>query len=154
LSRTLGVPHTELDALYWGPNWTPAPPAEFRSRVESAVAEPSWVVDGNYSMVRDLVWGNATTLIWLNYPFYLVFPRSLMRTCRRIITRESLFSGNRESLRITDPGGIPWWVVRSFWRHRREYPATLRQAEFSHLQVFEFTWPDQTERFLGSCAVH
>ena len=37
LSRTLGRPHIELDALYWGPNWTPIPPEDFRSRVHSGV---------------------------------------------------------------------------------------------------------------------
>jgi len=153
LSRPLGAPHTELDALYWGPNWTPLQAEDFRSRVQAAVAEPSWVVDGNYSIVRDLVWSNATTLVWLNYPFFLVFPRSVRRTFRRIVTRELLFSGNRELFTIADPGWIPWWVVRSFWRHRREYPAVLRQPAYSHLQVLEFTWPDQAERFLSSCAV-
>ena len=152
LSHALDVPHTELDVLYWGPNWTPRPPEEFRSRVEAAVAAPSWVVDGNYSVVRDLVWGNATTLVWLNYPFSLVFPRAVRRTFRRIITQELLFAGNRESLAITDPEWIPWWVLRSFWRRRREYPLLFRQPEFAHLQVLEFTRPAQAERFLRACA--
>jgi adenylate kinase family enzyme len=151
LSRALHVPHTELDALYWGPNWRPQPPDEFRSRVYAAVAEPSWVVDGNYSVVRDLVWGNATTLVWLNYPFSLVFPRAVHRTLRRIVTQEPLFAGNRESLAITDPDWIPWWVLRTFWRRRREYPLLLRQAEFAHLQVLEFTRPAQARRFLRAC---
>ena len=151
LSHALGVPHTELDVLYWGPNWTPRPPEEFRSRVQEAVAAPSWVVDGNYSVVRDLVWGNATTLVWLNYPVSLVFPRAVRRTFRRIVTQEPLFAGNRESLAITDPEWIPWWVLRSFWRRRREYPLLFRQPEFERLHVQEFTRPTQAERFLRSC---
>jgi adenylate kinase family enzyme len=152
LSHALDVPHTELDVLYWGPNWTPRPAEEFRSRVQAAVAAPSWIVDGNYSVVRDLVWGNATTLVWLNYPFSLVFPRALRRTFRRIVTQEPLFAGNRESLAITDPEWIPWWVLRSFWRRRREYPLLFRQPEFVHLQVLEFTRPGQAERFSRACA--
>jgi adenylate kinase family enzyme len=151
LSRVLGTPHTELDALYWGPNWTPVPREEFRSRVQAAVAAPSWIIDGNYSVVRDLVWGGATTLVWLNYPFGLVFPRAVRRTLRRIRTQEALFAGNRESFAITDPEWIPWWVLRTFWRRRREYPMLIRQPPFSHLQVLEFTWPSQADRFLRSC---
>ena len=77
LSRALGTPHVELDALYWGPNWTPVPQEEFRARVASAVRAPTWIIDGNYSPVRDLVWRNATSLVWLNYPFTLVFSRAL-----------------------------------------------------------------------------
>jgi adenylate kinase family enzyme len=155
LSRTLAVPHIELDVLHWGPNWTKCPPDEFRSRVEAAISTPSWVADGNYSAVRDLVWREATTLVWLNYDFSLVFPRAVYRTIRRTITREPLFAGNRESLRhIVDPEWIPWWVLRTFWRRRREYPLLLRRPELAHLQVLEFTRPAQAEQFLEACAEH
>jgi adenylate kinase family enzyme len=154
LSRALGTPHTELDVLYWGPNWTPASPDAFRARVQAAVAAPTWVVDGNYSVVRDLVWGRATALIWLNYPFHLVFPRAIRRTLQRIVTQERLFAGNRETFAITDPEWIPWWVLRTFWRRRREYPILLRQPAFAHLHVLEFTRPRQARRFLSSCAAY
>src|SRR4051812_29513824 len=80
LARRLGVPHIELDALHWGPNWTPIEPAVFRGRVAAAVEGQGWVCDGNYSTVRDLVWGRADTLVWLDYPMGLVFRRVLGRT--------------------------------------------------------------------------
>ncbi len=76
LARRSRVPHTELDSLYWGPGWTPVPPEEFRSRVRDVAAEPSWIVDGNYSVVRDIVWSRATALIWLGLSFPLVFSRA------------------------------------------------------------------------------
>ena len=28
LGRILGIPHTEMDSLHWGPNWTPRPSFE------------------------------------------------------------------------------------------------------------------------------
>ena len=150
LSRALGAPHTELDVLYWGPHWTPRPRDEFRSRVEAAVAAPSWVIDGNHSAARDLVWGSATTVVWLNYPFSLVFSRAVLRTLRRIASQEPLFAGNRERFAVTDPDWIPWWVLRTFWRRRRDYPELFRR--FSHLQVIELTRPTEAERFLRECA--
>ncbi len=149
LGRIVNAPHTELDALYWGPDWTPVPTDEFRARVQAVVASPSWVIDGNYSVVRDLVWGNATTLIWLNYSVALVFLRAVWRTCRRIATQEPLFAGNRESFAILDPEWIPWWVLRSFWRRRREYPLLLRRPSFAHLQVLEFTRPAHAAQWLS-----
>jgi adenylate kinase family enzyme len=152
LSSLLGVPHTELDALYWGPDWTPNPPEEFRQRVQAAVAAPTWVIDGNYSAVRDLVWGRATTLIWLNYPLTLLFPRAVSRTLRRILTQEALFAGNREAFSLTDPDWIPWWVLRTYRRRRREFPAQLRLPQYAHLQVLELTQPAQAEQLLKSLA--
>src|SRR6185437_10622151 len=46
LSGTLGIPHIELDALHWGPHWTPVADETFRQRVRDAVVAERWVSDG------------------------------------------------------------------------------------------------------------
>ncbi len=149
LSPALGVPHVELDALHWGPDWIPHPTDQFVSRVAEAVAAPAWVVDGNYRAVRDLVWARATHVVWLDYPFPLVFRRALGRTLRRLFTRERLFAGNRERvLAFLDPDWIPWWVARTHRRRRREYGARIRLPEYAHLQVLHLTDPARAERLL------
>jgi adenylate kinase family enzyme len=68
-AEALGVPHIELDALHWEPDWEEAPLEVFRERVSDAIQGERWVVDGNYSKVRDMVWGRADTVLWLDYPF-------------------------------------------------------------------------------------
>jgi adenylate kinase family enzyme len=152
LAGVLDVPHTELDRLYWGPDWTPVPTEQFRSSVRDAASAPAWVIDGNYSEVRDLVWGTATALVWLNYPFGTVFSRALGRTFRRIAKRETLYAGNQESFAVLDPEWIPWWVLRTFWKNRRRYPQLLEQPAFSHLEVFELTQPREAQELLASCS--
>lgn len=149
LAAAFEVPHIELDALYWGPNWTPRSPAEFSSRVRSAIEAPAWVVDGNYASVRPLVWRRASALVWLNYSFPRVFSRALSRTIRRSVTGEEVYGGNRESFsKVVDPEWIPWWVIRTFRRYRRETPLLIAAPEFAHLQVSEFRKPSQAEGFL------
>ena len=69
LAAQLQVPHIELDALHWRAGWVPAPGEVFRQAVATAVAAERWVSDGNYGVVRDLVWGRATAVVWLDYPF-------------------------------------------------------------------------------------
>ena len=54
VAAALEVPHIELDALHWLPDWQELPDGEFRGLVSSAVAAERWVVDGNYNMVRDI----------------------------------------------------------------------------------------------------
>ncbi len=76
LAEILKQPHIELDALYWGPNWVAKPADEFRRLVENAVSRDRWVVDGNYGLVRDVIWPKATLVIWLNYDFIVVFRRA------------------------------------------------------------------------------
>ena len=90
LSGVLHCPHVELDTLYWQPNWLPRTADEFRALTAQALSRNDWVTDGNYAVVRDLVWSRATTVIWLNYSFQLVLCRALTRTVRRVLTREEL----------------------------------------------------------------
>ncbi len=149
LSQRLDVPHIELDALYWGPKWTARPRDEFRASVSQETAATVWVCDGNYSKVRDLVWERADILIWLNYSFSTVFYRAVSRTVARLVTRKRVFSGNQESLWLMfDPDWIPLWVLRTFRRRRREYPALLQQPQFEHLEVMEFKKPSEAADLL------
>ncbi len=105
LAAQLQVPHIELDALHWRAGWVPAPGEVFRQAVTTAVAAERWVSDGNYGVVRDLVWGRATAVVWLDYPFATVLRRALYRTARRALLREELYGGNRETFRksTTEP---------------------------------------------------
>lgn len=150
LAGRLGIPHVELDALYWGPNWTPAPLELFRERAAQALAGEAWTTDGNYSRVRDIVWRRADTVVWLNYPLPLVLWRVIWRTLRRSLTREELWSGNRETLRQSffDRESIVLFALQSYGRRKRQYPELFRQPEYSHLRVVELHSPRETRRWL------
>ena len=94
IARAQGSPHVELDALHWLPDWKERPTEEFREKTREAIRGDAWVTDGNYSRVRDMVWGRATHVIWLNYSFPLVLWRAIRRSLTRLVTREELYSGN------------------------------------------------------------
>ena len=117
----------------------------------AALAAPAWVIDGNYSSVRDLVWPRATTLVWLDYPLPLVMWRLAKRTVRRVISREELWNGNRERLRdnLFSRDSIFLYALTSYPRHRREYPALLARPEYAHLAVVRLRHPRETERWLA-----
>ena len=99
-AEALRFPFVELDALHWEPDWQEAPVEVFRERVSEATRESPWVVDGNYSKVRDIVWARADTVIWLDYSFTLIFLRLLWRTFRRVINREELWSALERKLDV------------------------------------------------------
>ena len=66
LAAALDVPHVELDALYFGPEFSTVPLSVLRERTSAAIAGDCWVTDGNKSAVRDLVWPQADTIVWLD----------------------------------------------------------------------------------------
>jgi adenylate kinase family enzyme len=127
LARRLGLTYIELDALHHGPNWSEPTAEEFRARVREAMdASPGgWVIDGNYdSKLGDLVVNEADTIVWLDLPLSVKFPRVLRRTVHRIKNDVELWNGNRETWRdqLASRDSIFPWVVRAHVRHRREWP--------------------------------
>src|SRR3954454_16607600 len=150
LATRLGVPHVELDALFWEADWVPAPLEVFRERTQQALDRDAWVVDGNYSKVRDLTWGRADTLVWLDYPFPVVFSRLTRRTLRRIVRDEELWNGNRESVRkaLLSTDSILVWQLRTHWSKRRDYLGIPRQPEYAHLRVVRLRSPARAKAWL------
>jgi len=150
LAGILGSEHVELDSVYWGPEWTPRP--DFIQTVLGIAQEPRWVIDGNYSAVRDIIWRRSSAIVWLDYSFARVFSQALRRTARRIITRERLYSGNRETIRtaLFDTDGIPWWVIRTHGKRRRDFPELFKRPEYGHAAVIQLDRPAAAEAFLVS----
>ena len=137
LARLLDAPRVELDALNWEPDWNAAETDVFRQRVRDALSGDAWVVDGNYSAVRDLVWPRAAMLVWLNLPYRVVSWRLLWRTLIRVFTREELWNGNREVFRtqFLSRDSLFRWQAGTFHRLRVSLPQSLEQREHAHLEV-------------------
>lgn len=152
ISQRLAIPHIELDALHWEPNWVEAPDHIFRERVLKAVSSESWVVDGNYSKVRDIVWVKADTIVWLDYSLLVILTRLLWRTFERSLTKQELWSGNRETLQKSffSRDSILLWALQTYSRRRKEYPLLFAQPEYSHLQVVQLRSPKATNDWLGN----
>jgi adenylate kinase family enzyme len=118
-----------------------------RERVTTAVAGETWVIDGNYSAARDLVWGRADTVIWLDLPFRVVMWRVVHRTVRRVARGDVLWSGNRERVRMAlSRDSIILWALTTYHRRRRDYPRLLAQRP--ELQVVRLRSAGQVRRFL------
>jgi hypothetical protein len=154
LAQCLGVPHFELDALHWGPDWIPVPTTIFRERTARVLSGERWVVDGNYGKVRDIVWKRADTVVWLDYALPVVMGRLVWRTFRRVVTREELWSGNREGIRGTFFSGdsILLWALRTYPRRRREYPTLLASPEHAHLTIVHLRSPRAAKNWLSTLA--
>lgn len=146
ISEAIGLPHTQLDALHWGPSWTPNP--DFIERVERAASAPRWVIDGNYSRAQPILWSRAQAIIWLNYPFLTTTQRIIRRSIKRIVTQEPLFGDNRESFKTTflTRDSIIYWSVTTWAKHRQRTPGMF--ARYPHLKTLVLTHPAQAQGLL------
>jgi adenylate kinase family enzyme len=152
ISRRLAIPHVELDALHWEPNWTMAPLAVLRERVAQAVGAPAWVVDGNYAKVRDLVWSRADSVVWLDFALPVILWQLARRTVTRAVTQEALWSGNRERLTtaLFSRDSILLWALQTYRKHRAEYPMLLSHPEHAHLTLVRLRSPRAARAWLSS----
>jgi energy-coupling factor transporter ATP-binding protein EcfA2 len=156
LAATIGVPHVELDALYFGPSFSTAPLPVLRDRTNAAIAGDRWVTDGNKSAVRDLVWPRADTVIWLDYPMFVC----LWRLGRRALWRTSVLkaqaagtdgkAGFLRQFLLAAKGVLT--ALRSHKGQRREYPKMFARQENQHLAVVRLRSPRATGRWLARVA--
>ncbi len=146
LALRLDVPFVEVDALVHGPNWAETPDDELCALLLPVLDGDGWVVDGTYQRkLGDLVLKRADTVVWLDLPLRVWFPRLLRRTVRRLRGREVLWNDNRESVRGAFWGreSLFGFALRMHFERRRRYPVDL--AAFP---VVRLRSPRAVERWL------
>lgn len=151
LAGTFKIPHIEMDALYWEPHWTAVTPEVLRQKVIENLPRGSWIIDGNYSVVRDLIWPQATDLIWLNFPFYLIFWRSIKRIIKHLIYGNSLCNGNYETIRrvLFSRDSILLWALKTHFRRNRQLKALIQGPTYKHLDVIRLRSPGELLKYLN-----
>lgn len=153
LSLRLGLPHTELDSLYWQSDWQPADLTAFRTAVAALAAQPQWVVCGNYSNASDLLLARADTVIWLDYPLPLILWRLLRRTYRRAASGENLWgTGNRETWRnaFFSRDSLLLYVPRTHHRRSATFARLMAADAYPNLVWLRFTSPRAVARWLAA----
>jgi adenylate kinase family enzyme len=150
LAARLHIPHIELDALYWQPDWVEADWDEMRRRVDELTRLPAWVTDGNYNFCRDLIWERAEAVIWLDFPLALCLWRLWRRTWARIFSREPLWGTNVERFwpQFFSRDSIFYWALRTFGERRRRYTALFASGAYPHLALHRFRSPREVEGWM------
>jgi adenylate kinase family enzyme len=153
LARGLGVPFVELDSIYHQPGWVPLPAEEFRRRVAEEAAGEGWVIDGNYSKARPLVWARADTVVWLDLPRWTVMRQVTWRSLRRAAFGTELWNGNRErwaNLFTWAPeDSVISWAWHRHAVYRKRYAAAAGDPAYAHLHFVRLRSRAEMRRFLA-----
>ena len=156
LARRIGSPHIELDAINWQAGWRDLNThdlPEFARRVAAAVAQETWVSDGNYRRVRSLVLARATHIVWLDYPRWVVMTRVFRRSLVRAVSRQELWpgTGNREQFsRWLDKEHPLRWAWDTYRDRRRLYGALFADPGFARVVRYRLRHPSEAGRLIRS----
>ena len=126
-----------------------------RARVDEALAAApeGWVVDATYTgKLGNLFYERADTLVWLDLPLGLCLWRIWTRTWRRILKREELWHGNRESIRnaLLVKESLFRGAIRSQRGNQTKVPD--RAAEHPHLRLLRLRSPQEVDRLVDEAA--
>lgn len=159
LAEVLGITYICSDAIYWGPNWTEAPPDERMAEYDRVTRAETWTFDGNVDGLSDnkgeLILQRADTLVWLDLSRREVFWQVLLRTIRRAWTKEPMWHGNRESWRLSffSRESILLWSMQTYGKRRKQYSALFDSEDYPHLQRIRLTHRRAVDRWLASLGV-
>ncbi|WP_063772715.1 hypothetical protein [Streptomyces sp. CT34] len=143
IAEHTGLPHLDLDNLFWGAGWTPVDAKTFQNRVRDALGTETWIADGNYSgPAGEMLLAHAALAIWLDLPLRTCLPRLLKRSFRRAARGEELFAGNRETFRhLFAQDSILLWGPAHHRQHRRRWHHHLGPNKPHGLPVLRLTRP-------------
>ena len=146
------APAVELDASWHQPGWTNPETPAFRATVAAIAAEERWVIDGNYSAVRDIVWARADTVVWLDLPRSHVMARVTGRTVQRVVTGRRLWNGNEERIaNLVNPvpeENIVLWAWTTYDHNLAKYEALMSDAAWPHLRWHRLRSADAVRKVL------
>lgn len=150
LAEALRCPCIEMDDLRWLPNWTLRDNDEFTDLLNSHAAADRWVIDGNLRSPYASLWNRISLVVWLDYPLRTIMHRLLRRTTRRLVRREALWSGNRETIaRTFGPDSILLWAIKTHRMNRRIYEAFAAAPPNPSVRFLRLQHPRQADELLA-----
>ncbi|MFI6213375.1 hypothetical protein ACIBCD_15405 [Nocardia brasiliensis] len=141
MAALFALPLSHLDAIYYDSDWSPLPAEEFAAAQHRLVAEPRWLIEGNYAGTLDIRLARADTIIFLDLPAITCLYGILQRRWR--------YRGGQHRDGVYDR--ITWNFIRYIWGYRttmRPKVAALLTEHGSHVQLHTLTSRRRAARFV------
>ena len=148
LAEKLKIQYIELDDLLWLDDWQESSNDAFFCKLKLSMdaASTGWVIDNLYSRSIDMIWSEVDTVIWLDYSFHLSFYRCLIRTIKRLITKESLWGSNKETLsNILGKNSILYFMVTHYYKNKKKFESDM--VIHSNIKFIRLRTPKEAEAF-------
>ena len=141
LHRITGLPLVHLDALYWNADATTVPRDLFLRRLEAALAEDEWIIDGDYASTLARRMERCDAVFFLDLPEEICLAGALSRRGQA-----------RSDLPWTEPSEPDGEFLQRIRDYRtRKRPAVLSLLErFSDREIRVFRSRDEADTYLAS----
>lgn len=136
LSNRFSYAHLELDSFVWEENWKRSDDNIIQDRVQAALYKDSWVADGHYDPVTDMILESCDSIIFLDVDITTRFWRVLSRSISYCFMRKELWNGNKESWgRLFSQNSMPVYVFKSASREAQKnqeiYGVCMKKGKYA-----------------------
>ena len=153
LSTILSIPHVEMDAIFWCPNWQEPEEEVFVSKLSAEISSLScWVLDGNYTRTIPIKWKNVQVVIWLDYSFIRTVFQAIKRSFTRAFSQKELWAGtgNKETWRrLFSKDSIVLYTIKTHNKVKRKHELLMLDNSYSQLEFVRLRSPKEAEQFLN-----
>lgn len=126
LAARCGLHVVHLDQHYWQPGWREPDADVWHETIKRLLAQPRWIMDGDYGGTLDMRLREADTVFFLDLPRWLC----IMRVLKRIRTT---YGRTRPDLADGCPERFDWEFMKYVWN----YPSNRRPGLVAKLETFE-----------------
>lgn len=143
LAALVNLPMTHLDSVYYDTTWNPLPQEEFAAIQRDLVAQPRWLIEGNYAGTLPIRLAAADTVIFLDLHAITCLAGIVQRRWR-------YRGGQHAKYGVYDR--ITWNFVRYIWGYRKTMRPRVRQLLNEHggnAQLVTLTSRRQAARFVA-----
>ncbi len=113
LSQKLSIPLHHVDKFFFVQNWQERDPREFQKMLQSIVAKPEWIIDGNAMRYLEMRWALADVIIYFKMPADLCL--------WRIIKRCWFVNPLLDDLPVDCPRKVSWQLVNYLFNFKKRY---------------------------------
>ena len=155
LSKKMGIPHFELDTLFWLPGWKIRPFDEIFELAYVQADKPAWIICGNFSFLKHVTLDEADTIVWLDYPFWVCFWQTLKRAISNIVKQKKCCNGNQETFGrlFFSKNSILLWMIRTFKRRNKRYAFLIKDPMYKDKTFVRLQSHKETAQWFKSIKV-
>jgi adenylate kinase family enzyme len=119
LAVATGLPLIHLDEQFWSPGWVETPRDEWIAKQGALVAQPEWIIEGNYSATFEVRFERVDTVIVLDTP---------RRVCLWRIVKRIVLNWHRDAQAPGCPEHFDYEFLRFAWNFPRRSVPRLNEA--------------------------
>jgi adenylate kinase family enzyme len=149
IAEEFDLPVIDVDSLRREAGRSKSPEETFVRLITESIKGDTWIIDGSYTSVQDIVWPRAEAIVWLDFSFWVFLSRLIKRSLYRIFIRkktEKPIKGRNQPARERAQTYLR--AIFTGKRRRQRYFATIYNSKNAHLHIIRLSSPEEVQLWL------